>query len=336
MRPGLTAILQCPRCFGPLKDVSTSSDGPTEIEQGVLHCGACTKNWPVRNGVPRLLPEGVAQEVESTGERFGYEWTTYSELSSFYEDQFLAWVSPLCREDFQGKRVLDAGCGKGRHMVLAHEFGASEVVGIDVGVAVEAARANTRDLKGAEVVQANILQPPLANAFDIIYCVGVLHHLPDPGAGFRALAGLLAPGGRIHVWVYGFEGNGWIRLFCDPVRKHVLRRLPPVVIQPLAWFVALPLWPLTLVYRAARRVAPWLHRRLFYAPYLTFLGGLPFRSLRWIVFDQMVAPTTHYIREEQLRTWLQRAGLTDIRVESLRGMSWRGSGRAPAEAEAAR
>jgi SAM-dependent methyltransferase len=166
----------------------------------------------------------------------------------------------------------------------------------------------------------------------MVYCVGVLHHLPDPAQGFRVLARRLAPGGRIHVWVYGWEGNGWIRCFFDPVRRHIFRRLPPVLIRPLAGLAALPLHLLSKVYALAGRILPTVHKRLFYRDYLTFLADLPFRNVFWIVFDQMVAPTTHYIRRHEVEAWLREAGLEQTGVESLRGMSWRGWGRAPAGA----
>ena len=47
---------------------------------------------------------------------------------SVYEEQFLDWLYPIDRAFFPGKRVLDAGCGTGRHAYLASRFGAREVV----------------------------------------------------------------------------------------------------------------------------------------------------------------------------------------------------------------
>jgi hypothetical protein len=40
--------------------------------------------------------------------------------------------------------------------------------------------------------------------------VGVLHHLPDPGAGFKSLVSKVKPGGHVSAWIYGAENNGWI------------------------------------------------------------------------------------------------------------------------------
>ena len=51
----------------------------------------------------------------SSQNRFGYEWDTYTWMSPNYERQFLNWTSPLQPGDWEGKQVLDVGCGMGRN-----------------------------------------------------------------------------------------------------------------------------------------------------------------------------------------------------------------------------
>jgi SAM-dependent methyltransferase len=52
----------------------------------------------------------------------------------------------------------------------------------------------------------------LAGEFDLINCVGVLHHLPDPIRGIQSLAAKLAPGGLMHIFVYAELGRWEIQL----------------------------------------------------------------------------------------------------------------------------
>ncbi|NET50536.1 MAG: serine hydrolase, partial [Merismopedia sp. SIO2A8] len=52
----------------------------------------------------------------------------------------------------------------------------------------------------------------LAGEFDLINCVGVLHHLPDPMAGIKSLAAKLAVGGLLHIFVYAELGRWEIQL----------------------------------------------------------------------------------------------------------------------------
>ena len=62
--------------------------------------------------------------------------------------------------------------------------------------------------------------------FDLVYCIGVLHHLKDPAAGFEAVLRHTRPGGRFHCWVYAEEGNarGHPRRRSDPSRRMPISR----------------------------------------------------------------------------------------------------------------
>src|SRR5207302_7922580 len=106
----------------------------------------------------------------------------------------LARTAPVEQDADAGHRVLDAGGAKGRHLRLAAAFGAKEVIGVDLGPAVDAAAQNTADLDNVHVIQGDLTRPPLRpESMELIYSIGVLHHLPEPEAGFRALAPLLRP-----------------------------------------------------------------------------------------------------------------------------------------------
>lgn len=100
-------------------------------------------------------------------------------------------------------RILDAGCGNGRvTALLASLAPGSKLLGVDL-TDVEIARANTRTLPNVTFKQAN-LRDPLADLgnFDLIYCQEVLHHTGDARAVFRNLAQILAPGGKLAIYVY--------------------------------------------------------------------------------------------------------------------------------------
>ncbi len=113
-----------------------------------------------------------------------------------------------------GFRVLDAGCGTGDNAIFLAEqlrgTGAT-VTGIDLSahsLDIAGARAKARGLD-IDFRQARIEEAPLLGLgrFDYIVTAGVLHHLPDPGEGLRALRGMLAPGGGIGLMVYGQYGR---------------------------------------------------------------------------------------------------------------------------------
>jgi SAM-dependent methyltransferase len=117
----------------------------------------------------------------------------------------------------QDVRILDAGCGTGVGTeYLVHLNPQAQVVGIDLSSgALEVARERCRR-SGADRVEFHHLSlydvAQIPGEFDLINCVGVLHHLPDPIRGIQALAPKLAPGGLMHIFVYGALGRWEISL----------------------------------------------------------------------------------------------------------------------------
>ena len=327
MKPSLVPLLACPTCKGSL-DLATTRGDASDIDEGSLSCAACGSRHPILRGVPRFVPTALASDKQATVDAFGWQWTHHHEIVPEHEQQFLDWVAPLERRDFEGRTVLDGGCGKGRHLACAARFGAAVAIGVDLSDAVDAAWSNVRHLPNAHVVQADLYSLPFREGtFDLAYSVGVLHHLPDPRGGFAALVPLVRAGGRIAAWVYGRENNDWIVHLVNPVREHVTSRLPRRVLEALASLMtALVLWPITkLVYGPLNRVAPqFAQGMLFYNDYLAYISRLPFRELRTIVFDHLVAPTAFYLTREEFAAWFDRSDLEAPLIGWHNRNSWRG------------
>ncbi|MGH3109595.1 MAG: methyltransferase domain-containing protein [Gaiellaceae bacterium] len=330
MKRNFVRELVCPLSSDPFEVVTDSSS--EEIESGELVCTGCGAQWPIRNGIPRLVPPDLVEQQSKTADSFGWQWRHFTEMHDEFEAQFLDWIDPLEPEFFRGKRILDAGCGIGRHAYYAASYGAREVVAVDLSAAVDTARENVERAGNVHVVQGDLLRlpfpPPTAGGgFDLIYSIGVLHHLPDPKDGFRKLVQHLRPGGTIAVWVYGYESNGFVRHVVEPLRR-VSTRLPPSVLRGLAW-------PLAVGFHAAAKgIYRPLHstgagRVLPLDEYMTSVASFSFRQNYGIVFDQLAAPTAAYIKGAELDSWFAESGLLDVRVSHRHGNSWRGQGRVP-------
>jgi SAM-dependent methyltransferase len=119
-------------------------------------------------------------------------------------------------------KVLDLGCGFGRHAfeaarrgasVVALDAGADEVLGVAATFAamVEAGELRT-DTLHASVVQGDALQLPFPDGtFDRVICSEVLEHIPDDVAAMRELSRVLRPGGTMAITVprFGPELVNW-------------------------------------------------------------------------------------------------------------------------------
>ncbi|MCL1492117.1 MAG: class I SAM-dependent methyltransferase [Pseudanabaena sp. Salubria-1] len=119
-------------------------------------------------------------------------------------------------------RILDAGCGSGVSTeYLVHLNPEATVIGIDLSEGTLAVAKERCQRSGATRVEFHHLSlfdaDQLEGEFDLINSVGVLHHTSDPIRGIQALANKLAPGGLLHIFVYGELGRWEIRLMQEAI-----------------------------------------------------------------------------------------------------------------------
>ena len=90
------------------------------------------------------------------------------------------------------------------------KYGASGGVAFDLDErSLAAARANLKAFPQVQVEAASIYDIPYEDRFDIVFSIGVVHHLDDPERAIRQLAKAAKPGGQVLVWLYGRENLGF-------------------------------------------------------------------------------------------------------------------------------
>jgi len=279
-------------------------------------------------------PEGLARidrlRVE-TARSFGFEWSRFPEMRAEWESNFRDYMSPHTPESFRGKRVLDAGCGSGRHAYYAARNGA-EVWAVDIGSAVEVAKANNQSLDNVRVAQADIHHLPFEpESFDLVYSIGVLHHLPDPESAFRNLLRYIKPGGWIQIYLYWRPENQQLKrvlLSLVTAARRITTRIPHRLLYGLSFPVAAIafagfVWPYQLLLAAGLKAGAERMPMKQYARY-------PFRVCVNDQFDRLSAPIESRYTRGEVEEWMRRAGLEEIFVRPNYG--WCATGRKPAGA----
>ncbi len=338
MNPRLLQWLCCPGCGGELS-LAEPSDRAPELE-GALRC-RCGASYEVRGGIPRFLgidhgaPPGMApsrflRAQRMTQKSFGKQWQYFSAMHPVFREDLFRYVG-LDRAFFDGKLGLDAGCGFGRHAYHASRLGA-EMIAVDFSEAIESASRNLQGLSNVHMAQANLYRLPFRpGTFDFIYSLGVLHHLPDPESGFRALVPLLKPGGTIIIWVYS-NTRRWINRILEAVRC-VTTRLPAPAVRVVSLAAGLVDYGgFVMPYKALRaipRLGPQVERLAWKR--VTLYSRYPF-TVTWADwFDRLAAPHRAYYDGPALHQWLAQMRLTNIHVTPTEAYGWRAHGQAPVE-----
>ncbi|MCU7933327.1 MAG: bifunctional 2-polyprenyl-6-hydroxyphenol methylase/3-demethylubiquinol 3-O-methyltransferase UbiG [Candidatus Thiodiazotropha sp. (ex Dulcina madagascariensis)] len=154
-------------------------------------------------------------------------WDPHSEFKPLHE------INPL-RLDYirrfaplNGKKVLDVGCGGG---ILSESMAAcgARVTGIDMGEApLQVAKLHLLE-SGLEVEYERIPVERLADeqpaSFDLVTCMEMLEHVPDPASVVKACCKIVKPGG--HVFFSTINRNPKSYLFAIIGAEYLLKLLP--------------------------------------------------------------------------------------------------------------
>jgi SAM-dependent methyltransferase len=97
-----------------------------------------------------------------------------------------------------GLRVLDIGCGTGRHTLRLAQAG-NRVTGIDLSPGMLAVAREKLSGLDAELIEGDVLSAPLPGTYDAVVTALVLEHIAEPAAFFSRVADLLTPGGGFYL-----------------------------------------------------------------------------------------------------------------------------------------
>ena len=174
---------------------------------------------PVMNADPLEL-----QKFSDLAHRW---WDPTSEFRPLHEINplRLEWINALA--PLAGKRVLDVGCGGGILAEAIAKKGAN-VKGIDLSEkalkVAELHRLESEVQVSYELIAAEALAAREAGQYDVVTCMEMLEHVPDPSAIVQACATLVKPGGRLFFSTLNRNPKSY--LFAIIGAEYMLRLLP--------------------------------------------------------------------------------------------------------------
>jgi uncharacterized protein YbaR (Trm112 family)/SAM-dependent methyltransferase len=258
-----------------------------DVLTGALTCEQCHIYYPIHNGVPRMLtystlvarvhaqanarwigqhlrgvhlPSAVPPPSEERVLRnFSKEWTDYKWTGASYWNttpettlQCMRYSLGIPRHSLKHKLVLEVGIGIGGTADALCRAEDCELVGMDLGYAVDQARHYFRQNPRLHIVQCSVFAAPfLPGTFDVVYSHGVLHHTHSTRAAFKQIAQLpKRVDGMLYVWVYSHKQEQAtplrrVLMAVERVVRPLLSRLPEFA----QTILLLPTLPFYIVYQ---------------------------------------------------------------------------------------
>jgi len=279
--------------------------------------------------VSRDTPTGDTE----TARAFSESWNRVGEGSVYSEEQFLEWFEPLDPAELEGKDVLELGFGNGSLLYHVGQRKPRRLAGVELGDTLEQTRRNLVGLREGmlELHRGDLCKIDLGQ-FDVVYCIGVLHHLEDPQEGFRSVLRHVRPGGKFHCWVYAWEGNWIVRTLVEPLRRLGSRIPWWLTKYGLALPLAIPFFLYSKFVAGVSGIGGQL-RRLPLFEYSCWIAPRPFAFFRHVAFDQLVTPRTAYVDRQTLEKWLmnERVDPGSRYLIFRNGNSWKFGGRVRSE-----
>jgi SAM-dependent methyltransferase len=276
-------------------------------------------SFPVIGNIPRFVP------IDNYASSFGLQWNEYRTTQldsvtglSISRDRLTRLLGGTL-DILRGKKVLEAGCGAGRFTEILLASGA-HVFAVDISTAVEANYKNCNNYSDYFVCQADILKLPVKpEQFDIVICMGVIQHTPNPEQTMIALCAQVKPGG---LFVMDHYTYGYPITLSRRILRAFLLRMPKAFSLQFCKILTTLVWPFhKMFWRGKKFSIVNIMRSIFLhlSPVVDYHDAYPQLGQQllkaWATLDTHDTLTDcykHLRSAEEIKTHLQQCGMIVI------------------------
>jgi ubiquinone/menaquinone biosynthesis C-methylase UbiE len=264
-----------------------------------------------------FLEKGKKTNIDwRTVESFGDEWNKFdnfsnNELDNIGNDYFDIAEKIINKNSV----VLEIGCGSGRWMKFLAEK-VSFVEGIDPSNSVINASKYLFKHKNTRITQAEVDNIPFDDeSFDLVYSLGVLHHLPDTASAIKKCIDKVKPGGYFLVYLY-YNLDNRKRMFkflfyCSNLIRMVVSKLPFQIKSITCDILAVGLYmPFVFLSKGISSIH-FLKKYTSLIP-LSYYKDKTFNIIRNDSLDRFGTPLEKRFSKIQITEMMQQNGLSEI------------------------
>lgn len=248
---------------------------------------------------------------------YSIQWTRYRDNSGYYGSLVLLqdiFGPLLLTGDIENKKVCDIGSGTGRIVNMLLDAGAKHVIAVEPSDAFKVLEINTLPRKEKVTLMNDVGESlPAGKDIDFIVSFGVIDHIYDPMPTMKSAYRALKPGGKILIWIYGYEGNQLYLFIFKPIR-YITKILPD---KALALFCKLLCYAAE-AYGFICRFLPLPLQSYFRNQFMK----LDHQKRELTIYDQLKPAYAKYYRKKEAIDLLSGSEFINIKTYHRHGYSW--------------
>lgn len=189
-------------------------------------------SYPIINGIPRIL-----KNFNNYTKAFGEQWMKWrqTQLDSYTKTTISRDRLYRClgkdilyrlNKTKNPINILEVGCGAGRFTEILLQFPSVRLTSVDLSNAVEANNINFPQNNFHRIIQTDLMELPFEKMqYDIVICLGVIQHTPNPGKTIQKLYEQVKPGCDLIIDHYTFDTARLTKITSNILRP-IIKRLP--------------------------------------------------------------------------------------------------------------
>ena len=255
---------------------------------------------------------------EKTVKDFDDQWKLQGELNDDYwaSDQIIfdQFSNLFSIDEVKGKVIADVGAGTGRVLKTLFKYNPKKVFAIEPSSSgVVAISKNLQNNKNLSILQSDGLRFKTDESCDIIFSLGVIHHIKNPTDILKNIRANLKSKGKIVIWVYGYENNQIYIAFYKLI-SFFTHKLPDKLVYKIAALLNILIQPYIYLCKFVN-----LPLKKYWLEVFNKCG---WHKRKDMIFDQLNPAYSKYYKKHEIEKELLDAGFVNLKFHHRHGYSW--------------
>ena len=249
---------------------------------------------------------------------FDNQWKLQGELNDDYwaSDQIIfdIFSNLISIEEIKDKIIADVGAGTGRALKTLFKHSLKKAYAIEPSsTGIAEISKNLSDRKNLTIIQSDGLRFKTNEPCDIIFSLGVIHHIKNPTDVLKNIRNNLKSKGKIVIWVYGYENNQIYIAFYKFI-SFFTQKLPDKLVYKISALLNILIEPYIYLCKFIN-----LPLRNYWLKVFNKCG---WQKRKDMIFDQLNPAYSKYYKKNEIEKELLDAGFVNLKFHHRHGYSW--------------